>query len=81
MTRAEKLFVYLLANATEAYGGREGLKKIDEILNRPEGLLWNDLILAIEQQHRVEGNEFDLPFEKVQQSVQNQMNKLLSDVK
>ena len=79
MKKAEKLFVYLLTNGTEAYGGMEALKRVDSILNRPEGLLWRDLMLAIEQQHRVNGKRLEASPDQVRESVQRQMYKLLKD--
>lgn len=82
MKKQEKLFLHLFTRYTEAYGGMEALKKMNEILNKPDSMFWDDLRVAIDHQHRVVTDGVtgsNVSGEKIKESVQRQMNKLLSN--
>jgi hypothetical protein len=54
MTAFKKLFLYAFATGIEKLGdSKQALKRIDDILNTPEDVLWYELEQAIQQQHRI----------------------------
>lgn len=59
MTNFEKLYIHLLTYGVERYGGKEGIKHIEELLEMDEQTLFANLHNAFNQAKRFRNSDND----------------------